>query len=51
MFKDLLYFANVVGVKWYLFVTLIGIPLITKDIEMLLCYDWFTEMIISGYYL
>ena len=45
MFLDLLSFANLVGVKWHLTVVLIGISLITKEVEVLLySYDTFTKM-------
>lgn len=33
MFLDLLIFTNQVGVKWHLIVVLIGISLITKEVE------------------
>ena len=50
MFFDLLIFASQVGVKWHLIVILIGISLITKEVEILSYYqEPLTEISVYAY--
>ena len=50
MFFDLLIFASQVGVKWHLIVVLIGISLITKEVEILSYYqEPLTEISVYAY--